>query len=250
MCSILPKVVPMLLSWKLGRDQAPVRSATNARRDGSPGVNLGTYLPNAGPPRTGNRPTLGQRDLYLVLRHDTLWFWRTASGRQPTARSTARAWPERPPRGPSHQQRPAVCPPPRRTLYERARFSDLRARCAAEARLHYAQARSLRMLGTGHARRQGNTTHTDMKTRTRLAAFLVLLAAAGCTTPRANGAGKPSPPAPLVIQEQGSFAVGGSVITNPGTYERSIGARPGRRSTAITRTCSISSRRTRARCRS
>jgi hypothetical protein len=75
------------------------------------------------------------------------------------------------------------------------------------------------MLGIGHARRQGNRTHTDMKTRTRLAAFLVLLAAAGCATPRANGAGKPSPPAPLVIQEQGSFAVGGSVITNPGRYD-------------------------------
>jgi hypothetical protein len=26
-------------------------------------------------------------------------------------------------------------------------------------------------------------------------------------------------PAPLVIQEQGSFAVGGTVITNPGTFD-------------------------------
>ena len=26
-------------------------------------------------------------------------------------------------------------------------------------------------------------------------------------------------PAPLIIQEQGSFAVGGTVITNPGTFD-------------------------------
>src|SRR5215204_1457668 len=29
----------------------------------------------------------------------------------------------------------------------------------------------------------------------------------------------PAKAAPLVIQEQGSFAVGGTVITNPGTYD-------------------------------
>lgn len=26
-------------------------------------------------------------------------------------------------------------------------------------------------------------------------------------------------PAPLIIQEQGSFAVGGTVVTNPGTFD-------------------------------
>ncbi|MCE5199581.1 MAG: alpha/beta fold hydrolase [Armatimonadota bacterium] len=37
---------------------------------------------------------------------------------------------------------------------------------------------------------------------------------------RAAIAGQSNKPAPLVIQEQGSFAIGGTVITNPGAYDR------------------------------
>ena len=56
--------------------------------------------------------------------------------------------------------------------------------------------------------------------------------------------------APLAIQEQGSFAVGGTVVTAPGTFDpiaqgayNPAGADPrDRRCTAITRTSSIRSR--------
>ena len=40
------------------------------------------------------------------------------------------------------------------------------------------------------------------------------IAASACATPGGNGK-----PEPLVIQEQGSFAVGGTVLTHPGTYD-------------------------------
>ena len=45
----------------------------------------------------------------------------------------------------------------------------------------------------------------------RTLAALGLLAAAACTTSTANG--------PLVLEEQGSFAVGGTVVTAPGTFD-------------------------------
>ena len=44
-----------------------------------------------------------------------------------------------------------------------------------------------------------------------------LVAALGCAAPLANSANGTS--APLVIQEQGSFAVGGTVVTTPGTFD-------------------------------
>lgn len=55
-------------------------------------------------------------------------------------------------------------------------------------------------------------------TRTsRLAMAWVLAVAVGCAAPAAN---RPSnTPAPLVIQEQGSFAVGGTVVTAPGPFD-------------------------------
>lgn len=60
----------------------------------------------------------------------------------------------------------------------------------------------------------------------RLTSRAALLAALGCAAPmatRAGGttAGAPTgrPPAPLVIQQQGSFAVGGTVVTAPGTFD-------------------------------
>ncbi len=46
----------------------------------------------------------------------------------------------------------------------------------------------------------------------------LLLAAAFITSANAQDARKNSP-GPLVIQEQGSFAVGGTVITTPGTFD-------------------------------
>jgi hypothetical protein len=55
-----------------------------------------------------------------------------------------------------------------------------------------------------------------MKTLTRLPALLILLAAV-CAAPLAQSTGNAG--APLVIQEQGSFAVGGSVVTTPGAYD-------------------------------
>jgi len=44
--------------------------------------------------------------------------------------------------------------------------------------------------------------------------ILVSMSASSCAVIDANGK-----PAPLVIQEQGSFAVGGTVVTNPGTFD-------------------------------
>lgn len=47
-----------------------------------------------------------------------------------------------------------------------------------------------------------------------LTLILVSILASSCTV--ADGNGKP---APLIVQEQGSFAVGGTVVTNPGTFD-------------------------------
>jgi hypothetical protein len=58
-----------------------------------------------------------------------------------------------------------------------------------------------------------------MRTCTSVATFLSVLAAAGCATSGANRARNDVPPAPIVIQQQGSFSVGGSVVTNPGAYD-------------------------------
>src|SRR5436190_12428700 len=52
-----------------------------------------------------------------------------------------------------------------------------------------------------------------MKT-TLLAVLIVLMT--GCVTYQTSSSGTQ---APLVIQEQGSFAVGGSVVTMPGTFD-------------------------------
>ena len=46
-----------------------------------------------------------------------------------------------------------------------------------------------------------------------------LLIAAGVVTSACATVGGSDSLAPLIIQEQGSFAVGGTVITNPGTYD-------------------------------
>jgi hypothetical protein len=46
---------------------------------------------------------------------------------------------------------------------------------------------------------------------------IVTAIVAGCATPEAGRNGNAS--APLVIQEQGSFAVGGSIVTAPGTFD-------------------------------
>jgi hypothetical protein len=45
----------------------------------------------------------------------------------------------------------------------------------------------------------------------------LVASAMGCTPPIANRTGSAAPP--LVIQEQGSFAVGGTVVTAPGTFD-------------------------------
>ena len=52
-------------------------------------------------------------------------------------------------------------------------------------------------------------------------------------------AGGNDKPAPLIIQEQGSFAVGGTVITNSARSIRSNWLPRDRRSTAITPMCFI-----------
>src|SRR5213592_607501 len=52
-----------------------------------------------------------------------------------------------------------------------------------------------------------------MKARSLIAAIVFALAAS--TAARQH----PTAPAPLVIQEQGSFFVGGTVVTNPGTFD-------------------------------
>src|SRR5688572_32877029 len=51
----------------------------------------------------------------------------------------------------------------------------------------------------------------------RRTAVWLLAAALGCSATRGTEAG--TTPAPLVIQAQGSFAVGGTVVTAPGTFE-------------------------------
>ena len=53
-----------------------------------------------------------------------------------------------------------------------------------------------------------------MKHRTVFALITVALIAAACATTAGN-----NEPGPLLIQEQGSFAVGGTVITAPGTFD-------------------------------
>jgi len=50
-------------------------------------------------------------------------------------------------------------------------------------------------------------------------------------------AGGNDKPAPLVIQEQGSFAVGGTVSTNPGTFDPIKCLLKDKHSTAITPMC-------------
>lgn len=57
-------------------------------------------------------------------------------------------------------------------------------------------------------------------------------------------------PKPFVVAEQGSFAAGGTVISNPGTYDPLNPTPAGKPSTAITPTSNIRFRRTRAACRS
>jgi hypothetical protein len=52
----------------------------------------------------------------------------------------------------------------------------------------------------------------------RLIAVSLLAAGAGCAV-RGTGTGGATTPAPLAIQEQGSFAVGGTVVTAPGTFD-------------------------------
>lgn len=58
-----------------------------------------------------------------------------------------------------------------------------------------------------------------MKTKlsSLIAAFILSLANLSLTA--SAGTQESGTAAPLVIQEQGSFAVGGSVITNPGTFD-------------------------------
>jgi hypothetical protein len=56
---------------------------------------------------------------------------------------------------------------------------------------------------------------------------------------------KKSKPAPLTIQEQGSFAVGGTVITNPGKFDHLRPTPDGKRCTVIMLTCFIRFRRKR-----
>lgn len=58
-----------------------------------------------------------------------------------------------------------------------------------------------------------NRTHTMTRTSIPALIMLALLAGACASTPARKG------PEPLVIQEQGSFAVGGTVLTTPGTYD-------------------------------
>ena len=60
-------------------------------------------------------------------------------------------------------------------------------------------------------------TFMTMKHRELFATFVVLFA--GMIASTCAIAGENSKPAPLMIQEQGSFAVGGTVISNPGTFD-------------------------------
>ena len=55
--------------------------------------------------------------------------------------------------------------------------------------------------------------------RLRSVLLLILLISAGIVTSACAISRGNDKPEPLIIQEQGSFAVGGIVITNPGTYD-------------------------------
>lgn len=68
------------------------------------------------------------------------------------------------------------------------------------------------------------------------------MTAAFITTASAQGDRK-NTPEPLVIQEQGSFAVGGTVINNPGKFDPYRPTPEGKHSAVTMLTCSISSRR-------
>jgi hypothetical protein len=63
----------------------------------------------------------------------------------------------------------------------------------------------------------GSVHGTDRLTRMCLSMTSLIVVAAGCAASIANRAGGMS--APLVIREQGSFAVGGTVVTAPGTFD-------------------------------
>ena len=78
-----------------------------------------------------------------------------------------------------------------------------------------------------------------MMVRWRYRAAGLLLASA--FVPSASALANETKPEPLVIQEQGSFAVGGRVITSPGAFDPANPTPPGRRFAAITLTPSIRS---------
>src|SRR3954453_14966378 len=54
---------------------------------------------------------------------------------------------------------------------------------------------------------------------TRKVCIGLVLASVSILQSSAQTAGSKERPAPLVIQEQGSYAIGGSVITAPGTFD-------------------------------
>ena len=61
--------------------------------------------------------------------------------------------------------------------------------------------------------------HSGGAWRSPSALFALLLISAVVFTSAKAQEGSKSKPEPLMIQEQGSFAVGGSVITTPGTFD-------------------------------
>jgi alpha/beta hydrolase family protein len=67
---------------------------------------------------------------------------------------------------------------------------------------------------------EGNVVEKDAirPTPTKFLAALLLIASSIIGS-ASTGSGGPGKPKPLVIQEQGSFAVGGTVIHNPGTFD-------------------------------
>ena len=72
----------------------------------------------------------------------------------------------------------------------------------------------------------------------RKLASALLLVSAGITGSPCATAAEAMKPAPLVIQEQGSFAVGGKIISTPGTFNpHNHLIRLDRRCTAIMPTC-------------
>ena len=58
-----------------------------------------------------------------------------------------------------------------------------------------------------------------MRTKHRKSFDTLLLIAAGIVASACTTISRNDKPVPLIIQEQGSFAVGGTVITNPGTFD-------------------------------